>query len=196
MVVLPTPAHSPFIHLYKHGGIKELQRNSRGLLSATPTHTQTHTRPQKPIPHPQHMSGLAGPLVHDPIPFSLSAYSRLVISFDLADEKRQMFVLLSRGPHFSSLPRVSPCRHIQREPRTLSNVCAPGAPPSVISDTASSFFQSSQRLIIEDYVCFSHKKCVRLLTNKTQAVSRKCSYLAPCSVTHNDDHPIIQVTRG
>lgn len=64
------------------------------------THKDTH-RLYKVIPHPKHfrkhMSGLTGPLVHNPIPFSLSAHSRLVISFNLADEKRQMFVLSSTG---------------------------------------------------------------------------------------------------
>lgn len=64
------------------------------------THKDTHTL-YKVIPHPKHfrkhMSGLTGPLVRNPIPFSLSAHSRLVISFNLADEKRQMFVLSSTG---------------------------------------------------------------------------------------------------
>lgn len=67
----------------------------------TRARTHGHT-PYKPIFYPQHflkhMSGLTGALVHNPIPFSLSAHSWLIISFNLADEKRQMFVLLSRVP--------------------------------------------------------------------------------------------------
>lgn len=71
------------------------------------THTHTHTL-YKVIPHPKHfrkhMSGLTGPLVRNPIPFSLSAHSRLVISFNLADEKRQMFVLSSTGARLWTRP--------------------------------------------------------------------------------------------
>lgn len=96
---------------YKHGRINVLQREATvpGICNFhmhASMHARRHAHTYAHIPydiifHPphftKHMSGLTGPLVHNPIPFSLSAHSRLVISFNLADEKRQMFVLLSRG---------------------------------------------------------------------------------------------------
>lgn len=114
--------------------LKETARTSIFLPLPRLRHLSLHARGRtrdyiKPYHHPQrsskHMSGLSRPLVHNPIPFSLSAHSRLVISFNLADEKRQMFVLSSRGARLRACCLLSSpvilLRRIRKQHPTSTN---------------------------------------------------------------------------